>query len=431
MMRTVEVLFVIVILLSSFALANHFAVLPSALEAFGTELGDLAQSTLETLNAKGVLSEIIFKSYDDPAWADLQKALSASLPPNVVYNLSIYDLSSDGDSVTYDAFKTISDTNVMASKSTSASFLVASPNVTFTEEPQKIGESTGKNLTLYILNCTDANGWWITGYTGQSLAKEFNNLLSPYFATTVIVNSTSQFELILQNTSLTLNPEESVQDAVIINTFGEAVPIPSSYFSNYRSFCNILGQKVNTYNLTWVNIVGYPFYYVTNTEDFADVQSWGIHGIEKDGVQTAGLTNFLSGLTGESVSGSGIMESRVGVVDLTATSLERCNYYGLYPSPYQTASRSFKDDILIDDCDLIATELFSRSQEFPDYIPAAVYRNVDGGAFTSIGLTRTPDARIAALALLMYYNPSIYKSEFGASGTSRLVTLQLSQQGGA
>ncbi|WGM89134.1 MAG: hypothetical protein NUK63_09500 [Candidatus Bathyarchaeum tardum] len=429
MMRTVEVLFVIVILLSSFALANHFAVLPSAREAFGTELGDLAQSTLETLNAKGVLSEIIFKSYDDPAWADLQKALSASLPPNVVYNLSIYDLSSDGDSVTYDAFKTISDTNVMASKSTSASFLVASPNVTFTEEPQKIGESTGKNLTLYILNCTDANGWWITGYTGQSLAKEFNNLLSPYFATTVIVNSTSQFELILQNTSIT-HLEESVQDAVIINTFGEAVPIPSSYAGNYRGFCEILGQKVNTYNFTWVNIVGYPFYYVSNLDSFDDEQSWGIYGIEKDGVQTAGLTNFLKGLTGKSVSGTDIMKS-VGVVDLSSISIERSNYYGLYPNPYQTASRALYNNTLVGSCELVATELFSRSQDYPNYIPAAVYRNIDGGAFTSIGLTRTPDARVAALALLMYYNPSIYKSEFGASGTSRLVTLQLSQHGGA
>ncbi|PVX25859.1 MAG: hypothetical protein CW691_03310, partial [Candidatus Bathyarchaeum sp.] len=68
-MRTVEVLFVIVILLSSFAIATQFAVLPSSSQAFGTDLGKLAQSTLETLDAQGVLSETVF-SDDADAWGD-------------------------------------------------------------------------------------------------------------------------------------------------------------------------------------------------------------------------------------------------------------------------------------------------------------------------------------------------------------------------
>ena len=53
-----------------------------------------------------------------------------------------------------------------------------------------------------------------------------------------------------------------------------------------------------------------------------------------------------------------------------------------------------------------------------------------GWMVSAIGLTRIPDIRVAALALLMYYRPTVYRSEFGASGTSRLVTLQLGQQGG-
>ena len=59
MMRTVEVLFVIMILLTSFTIATQFAVLPSATDAFGTNLDELAQSTLETLDAKGVLSATV------------------------------------------------------------------------------------------------------------------------------------------------------------------------------------------------------------------------------------------------------------------------------------------------------------------------------------------------------------------------------------
>jgi hypothetical protein len=89
----------------------------------------------------------------------------------------------------------------------------------------------------------------------------------------------------------------------------------------------------------------------------------------------------------------------------------------------------------VNDCGLVATELFDRPDSPNDnYIPAATYKNVEGavgkGALTAIGLTRTPDVRMAVLALLMYYHPNVYRSEFGASGTSRLVTLQLSQQGG-
>jgi hypothetical protein len=109
--------------------------------------------------------------------------------------------------------------------------------------------------------------------------------------------------------------------------------------------------------------------------------------------------------------------------------LERCNYYGIYPAPYQTSSRALIQTIL-NDYDLVATELFVRPALYPNYIPAATYRHAEGGALTAIGLTRIPDIRVAALALLVYYNPTVYKSEFGASGTSRLVTLQLGQQGG-
>ena len=142
------------------------------------------------MDAQGSLSATIFEDSSDTAWGDLQKALSASLPPNVVYNLSVYDLSANPEGiVNYQLANSISDASFGAD-SDAASLLVTSPNVTFTQNPQKVGESTGQNITLYILNCEDANGWWITGYTGQSLATDLYNLLSPYFTNTVLVNST-------------------------------------------------------------------------------------------------------------------------------------------------------------------------------------------------------------------------------------------------
>jgi hypothetical protein len=470
-MRTVEVLFVIVILLSAFFITTYFAVLPSPSQAFGTNLRELSQSTLETLDAQGMLSQTVFKDPNDPAWADLQKALSASLPPNIVYNLNVYNLSTNNGVVDYTLVNSISDANLGAG-SDASSLLVTSPDVTFTQDPQKVGESTEQNITLYILNCNDANGWWITGYTGQSLAADVYDLLSPYFTTTVLINDTDDLELLLENsTSL----EGTIQNAVVVNPFGEAVPIPDDYceggshedegyylvdngsqheyYDTYSKYCYTLGVKTQQYNWTWVSIVGYPFYYVSNTDVFTesdDHNGYGIHGMIEVG--PAGLNAFLRGIDNKAyndeggvpvwqwksywgewqwVYGDGWITGEIGVVKFTDNALDKCNYYGIYPSPSQTASRALPTSI---ETDYHLTRSALIFELKGDYSAAATYRHtggaIEGGALTAIGLTRIPDIRVAALALLVYYNPAIYKTVFGASGTSVLVTLQLGQQGG-
>src|SRR5208337_4926885 len=123
-----------------------------------------------------------------------------------------------------------------------------------------IGESNGgAGITLYTLDCSDTNGWWITGYTPQSLAQNLYTLLSPYFAKTVMIQNTTQLGQLLSGSSL---QGETVQNAVVINTCGEAVPIPSAYcaapYSNdgYAYYGYFLGQKVSQYNWTWTSIVG-------------------------------------------------------------------------------------------------------------------------------------------------------------------------------
>jgi hypothetical protein len=436
-MRTVEVLFVIIIILGAFIITAQFAVLPPPRQAFGTNLRELSQSTIETLDDEGLLSETVFAVETDPAWGDLKKALSASLPPNVVYNMSVYDISTSDGAITYQLANSISDAGFGAD-SDAASVLVTSPNVTFTQDPQKVGERTGQNITLYILNCTDANGWWITGYTGQSLALDFSNLLSPYFSSIILINSTDQLGLLLQNSS---SLEGTIQDAVVVNTFGEAVPIPDDYCvggirenegywsGSYANYCHTLGILTRQYNWTWVSIVGYPVYYVSNTETFADDDNnWGIYGMQQVG--PAGLNAFLRGLDGDPymIDGSAIHGSP-GDVTFNALAIEYLNYYGIYPDLTQTATRALPESILTN-YHLTATELFNRPVSDPTYIPAATYSHNGGGALTAIGLARISDIRVAALALLLYYRPTVYRSEFGASGTSRLVTLQLGQQGG-
>jgi len=438
-MRTVEVLFVIIILLGALIITIQFAVLPSPQQAFGTNLRELSQSTLETLDGKGILTETVFKDPNDTAWGNLQKALSASLPPNVVYNLSVYDIStSSGGVINYHLAKSISDAG-FGVDSEAASLLATSPNVTFTITPEKVGEKTGENNTLYILNCNDANGWWIVGYSAQTLALDLYNLLSPYFQTTVLVNSTYELGQLLNRTLLTGGDGEKVEDAVVINTFGESVPIPSGYYTTvgydpdatykYAKYSWYLGQRTNQYNWTWVSIVGYPFYYVTNTDFFKyDHNGWGIYGMKM--IYQAGVNAFLQGLSNQPYTYNETkITERPGVVYLSSEALDLCNYYGVYPAPYQTSDRALQSSIL-STYNLVATEIFDRSPEYPNCIPAATYRHTGGGALTAIGLTRTPDIRVSVLALLMYYRPAVYKSEFGASCTSRVVTLQLGQQGG-
>jgi hypothetical protein len=438
-MRTVEVMFVIVILLTSFLITTQFAVLPSPTQTFGTNLRELSTSTLEMLDDQGILSATVFEDPTHLAWGNLQKALSASLPVNVVYNFSVYNISTIDGIVSYQLTHSISDAS-FGVDSDAASLLVASPDVTFTQDPQKVGESTGQNITLYILNCSDANGWWITGYTGQSLAADLYELLSPYFTNTVLVNSTYELGLLLDGTLLTSKVGESIEDAVVINTFGEAVPIPDDYcqggshegagysWGSYAKYFHTLGSLTRQYNWTWVSIVGYPFYYVTNTNHFTSSENgYGIYGMKA--VQTVGANAFFQGLDGTGfTSNTTNIAAEIGVVQLTAEALDSCNYYGIYPSPYQTSSRAFDQSIeTFYHLDRVASMFELASGR----VAAATFRHQDGsGALTAIGLTRIPDIRVAAMGLLMYYGPTVYRSEFGASGKSRLVTLQLGQQGG-
>ena len=146
-------------------------------------------------------------------------------------------------------------------------------------------------------------------------------------------------------------------------------------------------------------------------------------------VGNAGSRAFLQGLDGVSYTyDDDSIASGVGVVQFTSEALELCNYYGIYPAPYQTSSRALPQSIESTyNLDRFAAVFDLKS----DRIAGATFKHQDGnGALTAIGLTRIPDVRITALALFMYYRPNVYRSEFGASGTSRLVTLQLGQQGG-
>lgn len=440
MLRTIEVSIVILIFATAFIAATYFAVLPSPRQISSPNLRQLALTTLQVLDTNNELTQVAFQDPSDHAWTDLEIALSASLSPNLVYNLTVYDMVTAGDTTNYVRFHSITNSESgFGTDSEASTYLVTSTNVTFAITPERIAG------TLYILNCNDANGWWITGYTGQTLAADLYNLFSPYFETTILINSTSQLRLLLDNST---QIGGTVQNAAVINTFGEAVPIPAEYCqggsrqsdgydssrSSYAKYFYTLGVKTRQYNWTWVSIVGWPFYYVTNTVTFASFHNgWGIYGMRM--VSEYGLGCFLRGLDGQSYLYTSQSTGDVGVVYFSSDAHYYSNYYGIYPSPYQTATRALPSSIQSNYDITIVSSVFDPKN---NYYGAATLKHTGGtgtGALTAIGLTRTPDIRVTALALLMYYRPTIYKSALtlgaGERPTQRLVVLQLSQQGGS
>jgi hypothetical protein len=432
MMRTIEVLIVIIIITGAFIAASFFAVLPWPRQVSPMNLRRLAFTTLQMLDTNYELSRAAFETENSTIWGGLQVALSASLPPNIIYNLTVYEVTGQTTQL-YTYIDSMSNAENLGATSDASSYMVASSNVTFNVVPEKIGAHGGGG-TLYILNCSDAPGWWVTGYTSQSLAQDLYNLLSPYFTTTIMVQDTDQLEDILNGNAL---QGETLQNAVVINTCGEAVPIPSSYASysanSYAEYFYELGKRVNQYNWTWTSIVGWPFYYVSNTGlwGYSNDNGWGIYGMRQTG--DPGLNAFLQGLDNRSSYAYGHSQTDDrGIVTLSAQALESSNYYGIYPSPYQTSTRALSDSIIGTYNLDVTTYVFN-----PDgnWIPAAVYRHRGTGGgyqggFYAIGLTRTPDIRLTALGLLADYRPRLYRSEYTANGTSRIVVLQLGLVGG-
>ena len=447
MIRTIEVIFTIIIIASAFIAVSYFTVLPPPSQVSPMNLRRLSFTTLQTLNSNYDLSNAAFQPDNSSLWGGVQVALSASLPSNVVYNLTVYNVNGD-DGQIYDSVTSISNTQTLGATSDMSTYTVASLNVTFSFSPQKIGEGTNGG-TLYILNCSDANGWWITGYTAQGLAQDLYNLLSPYFVNTIMVQNTAQLRQLIDNQTISSSPSERVQNAVVINTFGESVPMPQEYYQgnsrasqgydssapsgfNYVKYCHTLGTMVRLYNWTWTSIVGYPFYYVSNNAVFsANQNGWGIYGMKM--TSTGGSRSFLQGLANQpySYDASGVA-SDVGVVTLTNQAVDFTNYYGIYPSSYQTSTRALTNSILQTYDLSIGFNVFN---PVGTYNPGALYNHkasgssVITGSLLALGLTRTPDVRITGLSLLSYYQPRIYSSQYTANGTSRLVVLQLGLMG--
>jgi hypothetical protein len=190
---------------------------------------------------------------------------------------------------------------------------------------------------------------------------------------------------------------------------------------------------VALYNWTWVSIVGYPFYYVSNINEIPTDNKWGIYGMSMTG--QSGINAFLQGVNGQTYFDDPTgMTSSIGVVSFTQLLDENMNYYGIYPGHYQTSTRALKGHgthSLESSNFVLKSNIFNR---VGDYYAGATWAHIgnDGlthGSLLALGLARTPDLKVAILGVLAIYRPSIYRSDFSVSGTTRIVTLQIGQLG--
>jgi hypothetical protein len=149
----------------------------------------------------------------------------------------------------------------------------------------------------------------------------------------------------------------------------------------------------------------------------------------------AGLNSFLEGLDNQTYTYGDSSTGSPGVVNLSSQASDSCNYYGVYPSQYQTSTRALSTSILNSYHLNVTTYVFNT---VGNWNPGAIYRHSVTvnmtkqfqGGFYALGLTRTPDIRLTALGLLCDYKPRIFPANYDSEGNSRMVVLQLGLVGG-
>jgi hypothetical protein len=445
----------VVITFGALLAVTNYAALPAPRVASSVGLQEYANKLVKSVDENNFLTNAVFSDNKDD-WDNVITTIGDSISPNILFSITAYEIDENEGTGVLSYVPVKNGTNfkgAFPSGSVSVTYTVTSPKVTVTQTPEKIAyqEAGGKKsyITLYILNCANSRSWWITGYSSDSLAQEAYKQMSPYFETTIMVNSTAEFESILSGNRISGYPTENIKGAVIINTHGECVPIPASQCGTPASrarFSYEIGKIVTRYNWTWVSIVGYPFYYVSNTDTNgvpASEHDWGIYRMDMLGQK--GLKGFLEGLDGLPYSDTNFGNLGYNsTLKYTTLLKEDMNYYGIYPGHTLTATRAIrKSDLtpyhltlrtkIINGKTVEITNIFGFWPDANGYYAAATWSHLkDGkiqGSFLPIGLARTPDLKVAILGILAQFRPSIYRSDFTVKGTTRIIILQLGQSG--
>ena len=87
-MRVIETILASFIIFSALTFVNIFAVLPSSPKYETSDLEKMGHNVLHDLDEQGLLGRFV---YNETEWRELALALTIFLPPDVYFNLAIYD----------------------------------------------------------------------------------------------------------------------------------------------------------------------------------------------------------------------------------------------------------------------------------------------------------------------------------------------------
>jgi len=112
-MRIIETILAAIIIASALFFVNFFSANPSASSYEVGDLEKMGYSVLLDLDQHGILTPMIYQ----PKWADLRTALKLTLPVDVYFNLTVYELHGtslfkvDDDTIRYGDLTTFSNAN--------------------------------------------------------------------------------------------------------------------------------------------------------------------------------------------------------------------------------------------------------------------------------------------------------------------------------
>ena len=87
-MRVIEVILSSLVILSAITFVNIFAILPSSPKYETSDLEKMGHNILHDLDKQGLLGRFV---YNETEWGELELALMIFFPPDVYFDLTIYD----------------------------------------------------------------------------------------------------------------------------------------------------------------------------------------------------------------------------------------------------------------------------------------------------------------------------------------------------
>jgi len=90
-MRVVESIMAILIVISAVTFLYYFASAPSSQARDASELEKIGHNILHDIDEQGLLARYVYRS----EWGNFTSALAVSLPINVYFSLSIYDMNNN------------------------------------------------------------------------------------------------------------------------------------------------------------------------------------------------------------------------------------------------------------------------------------------------------------------------------------------------